>query len=161
MNSLENTDEKVAPEVKTLPEVVDIRRDHEVGFLVLSVLAFLISLPLPVVVPSGMFGPLGIGVLVGLAAVYLPWWANPLLAAAWVCGYRRWSVGLTLCSIAALTLGLSVLLIDEINGLTTPPLNVLNIGYYAWIISQAFAVMAGLVAPTIHAWQKLRAFSER
>lgn len=66
---------------------------------------------------------------------------------------RRWSVGLTLCNIAALALGLSALLIDGI----FPP-NMLNIGYYAWFISQACAVLAGLVAPTIHAWQKLQAF---
>lgn len=81
------------------------------------------------------------------------WWANPLLVAAWVCGYRRWSASLTVCSIAALMLGLSALLWVD----TTE----LYIGYHIWILSLALATLASLVAPTKHAGKMLRRFLAR
>jgi Leucine-rich repeat (LRR) protein len=119
--------------------------DAATQLIFLSIFAFVVSLPLPVV-------PLPIlGVAILLQGMALPcWWANPFLFAAWICWYRQWRIGLTACSIAALALALTAFLITD-----RPPF---FLGFYAWLISLICAALAGLIAPTTQAWKALSRF---
>lgn len=74
-----------------------------------------------------------------LSLLLTPWFANLLLAAVWICGFRRWSVGMTVCGSAGLALGLTALYFFA----KFP----FEIGFGAWIVSLSFACLAGLVAP--------------
>lgn len=127
-------------------DVPDLWREREVAMLGFSIVAFLISLPLPVMMGFNNEQVLGYHLLV-YGAVFPSWWANPLLVVGWVCGYYRRGLELNICSSIALGVGLLTLLLPERFSFED--------GYYCWLASLIFATIAGLVIPTRDAWERL------
>lgn len=122
---------------KYLDELGD-QRILEITLLYLSGIAFLVSLALPAApAPFGARAIYGYQML--MFAVIPAWWANPLMIAAWLCGYYRKYLCLILCSLAAIGLALSVFLVVDFPRLGP--------AYYTWVASIALTLTAGLVKP--------------
>ncbi len=123
---------------------LDDVRFAELFFLMLSALFFLISLPLPVVAKafatSSRDVVRGYMIVLSLPVVIPAWWATPFLVGAWICGYYRKNAWLLVCGIAAMGFGLTVF-----GGS-------FMIGYYVWLASLGWALLAGLVKPIAYLW---------
>ena len=125
--------------VDEIPSNEQVIRDNEIGLLVFSILSFAVSLPLPVV--DHAYSPLGVHILfTGISLI--PWWANPLLFAAWIFGFRREYMAQIPCSLGAFGLGLSACEMKEIPSF--------SFGYYAWMASLALPPIASILTPCLN-----------